>query len=284
MKRAVDIVVLSDVQLGSNLCKSKELLNYLESVEIGTLILNGDFICFAKLQETPLPKAHIQVIQKVLKIASEMTKVYYLSGDQDAKLKKQLNSPFNQFHFRDNLNLQLKGKSYWIFHGDVLDFSLLGPSFGRNIHQYNYRQLVKYNTIHKKISRLLGFTAFQKNTTKTANYIQQFEDKALRMASYHSCDYIICGHTRQAQMKTKEINGKKVTYLNAGDWQNHLTALEYKWNHWSIFEYESSDYQHLNTNSPSKIDSFNYEVNAFTPASTQIIEDFLRVNTLRIAR
>lgn len=278
MKRAVDIVVLSDVQLGSELCKSKELLNYLNSIEIGTLILNGDFICFAKLQQTPLPKAHLQVIQKVLEIASKKTKVYYLTGDQDAKLKKQLNFPFSPLHFRDNLHLQLKGKSYWIFHGDVLDFTLLGPSFGRNTHQYNYRQLVKYNTIHKKISRIMGFTAFQKNTTKTANYIQQFEDKALRMAAYHSCDYIICGHTRQAKMKTTEISGKKVTYLNAGDWQNHLTALEYKWNHWSIFEYDSSDYQYLNTNSPSKSDDFNYELNATPITSTQIIEDLLRVN------
>jgi UDP-2,3-diacylglucosamine pyrophosphatase LpxH len=284
MKREVDIVVLSDVQLGSDTCKGKELLNYLKSIKIGTLILNGDFISFAKLRKKQLPKIHLEIIQRVLKLASKGTKVYYITGDQDAALKKYTNFQSGNLHVRDNLQLQLKGKSYWLFHGDVLDFTLLGPAFGINAHQYTYRQLVKYNNIHRKISRLFGFTSFQRNTTKTSNYIQQFEDKVLQLASYHSCDYIICGHTRYPQMKTAEMNGKKVTYLNAGDWQSNLTALEYKWGRWSIFEYDPADYQDLYKEPHLKHDEFALDFDAKDYGSTQIIQDLLKIGKPGAAR
>ena len=44
MKRELDIVILSDIHLGTYGCHAKELLNYLKSIKVDTLILNGDFI------------------------------------------------------------------------------------------------------------------------------------------------------------------------------------------------------------------------------------------------
>ncbi|MGI8599255.1 MAG: hypothetical protein ACR2KB_08370 [Chitinophagaceae bacterium] len=44
IKRKVDIVVLSDVHLGTYGCHAKQLLHYLKSVNPGIIILNGDFI------------------------------------------------------------------------------------------------------------------------------------------------------------------------------------------------------------------------------------------------
>jgi UDP-2,3-diacylglucosamine pyrophosphatase LpxH len=42
MKRELDIVVLSDIHLGTYGCHAQELLNYLKSIQPRTLILNGD--------------------------------------------------------------------------------------------------------------------------------------------------------------------------------------------------------------------------------------------------
>ena len=43
-KRKIDILVLSDVHLGTYGCHAKELLQYLKSINPKTIILNGDII------------------------------------------------------------------------------------------------------------------------------------------------------------------------------------------------------------------------------------------------
>ena len=42
--------------------------------------------------------------------------------------------------------------------------------------------------------------------------------------------------------KIVEANNGSVTYLNSGDWVEHLTALEYCQSEWSIFEYNEKDF------------------------------------------
>jgi predicted phosphodiesterase len=44
VKRPLDIVVLSDIHLGTVGCHALELLQYLNSIEPKVLILNGDFV------------------------------------------------------------------------------------------------------------------------------------------------------------------------------------------------------------------------------------------------
>lgn len=43
-KRKIDVLVISDVHLGTFGCRAKELLNYLNTVNPQTLVLNGDII------------------------------------------------------------------------------------------------------------------------------------------------------------------------------------------------------------------------------------------------
>ena len=43
-KRTLDIVVLSDLHLGTYGCHAKEILNYLQSINPKKLILNGDIV------------------------------------------------------------------------------------------------------------------------------------------------------------------------------------------------------------------------------------------------
>ena len=43
-KRSVDVVVVSDLHLGTYACRAKEFLTYLKSISPRLLILNGDII------------------------------------------------------------------------------------------------------------------------------------------------------------------------------------------------------------------------------------------------
>ena len=40
---------------------------------------------------------------------------------------------------------------------------------------------------------------------------------------------------------------QKIIYLNSGDWVESLTALEYKWGRWSIYEYDEADYEFVHS-------------------------------------
>ena len=43
----------------------------------------------------------------------------------------------------------------------------------------------------------------------------------------------------------REVSNKdgSVTYLNSGDWIEHLTALEYCYNKWTIYQFDASQFE-----------------------------------------
>ncbi len=249
MKREVDIVILSDVHLGAPECRAKELLNYLKSIKIGTLILNGNFIDLHQFDQKHFPKQHLQVIQRVLKLASKGTKVYYITGNHDAGLRHYSNLYSGNIHLRDNLYLQLKGKSYWLFHGDVFDLSIRYAPIFNSLGRNRYSWMMKINRFYSSFRKMLNLKVYslsdylKKNAEDAAKIKKRFEEAAINLAAEQGYDYVVCGHIQQPQMRTIDVDGKKVTYLNSGDWIDHMTALEYKWGRWSIFEYDESDYE-----------------------------------------
>ena len=66
MARKVDIVVISDVHLGTYGCQAKELLHYLKSVQPKQLIINGDFIDIWQFKKSYFPKSHLKIIELLI--------------------------------------------------------------------------------------------------------------------------------------------------------------------------------------------------------------------------
>ncbi|MEI9959092.1 MAG: hypothetical protein WDM90_22890 [Ferruginibacter sp.] len=65
-RRKLDILVLSDVHLGTYGCHAKELLQYLKTVKPKTVILNGDIIDIWQFSKRYWPKAHMKVIKHLM--------------------------------------------------------------------------------------------------------------------------------------------------------------------------------------------------------------------------
>ena len=65
-KRPVDVVVLSDVHLGTYGCRAKELVSYLKSITPNILILNGDIIDGWQFTKRYFPVAHMMVIKEII--------------------------------------------------------------------------------------------------------------------------------------------------------------------------------------------------------------------------
>ena len=48
---------------------------------------------------------------------------------------------------------------------------------------------------------------------------------------------MICGHIHQPKKELFETKYGKCTYLNSGDWVENLSALEYSFKRWKIYNY-----------------------------------------------
>lgn len=248
MKRQMDIVVLSDLHLGSYNCHANQLFQYLNNIETKILVLNGDILDTRQLKKRFFPKKHMEVIHLLLQMAINGTKVYYITGNHDDSLRQFSNLSMGKISVRDKLILQLKGEQYWIFHGDVLDkqklISPLSYFFGKNA----YDLLLQFNRWSnawktKTGAEQISFSEkIKRRFQKAQYYIQSFEDKAMELAAGHKYDYVICGHIHEPVIKTKKIKGQNVTYMNAGDWVESLTALEYRHDYWNLYKYDEMDY------------------------------------------
>ncbi|MEM6699390.1 MAG: UDP-2,3-diacylglucosamine diphosphatase [Bacteroidota bacterium] len=252
-KRKLDLVVISDVHLGTYGCRAKELLDYLRSIETERLILNGDFIDIWQFKKKYFPKEHMQVLHKVLKMAENGTKVYYITGNHDDRLRRYADLTTGNLFLRNQLTIRLNRKKYWIFHGDVFDLSIQYSPFIAKLGGKGYDYLIVLNRLVNKLRIKLGKAEMSlaskiKDSVKQAlKFVDDFEEKAINLAAEKDYDYVICGHIHRPQMRATEKGGKQIIYLNSGDWIENLTALEYKWGQWSIYRYDQSDYATTNS-------------------------------------
>lgn len=246
-KRYVEIVVLSDAHLGTYGCHAKELLSYLRQLEIGTLILNGDFIDIWQFKKRYFPTEHLQVIHEVLRFSLSGTRVYYLTGNHDDRLRAFSDFSAGDFHLRDKLEIRIRGKRYWIFHGDIFDASVMYSPWLAKFGAFSYDWIILFNRFINKVRTRLGFShlsiagKIKSSVKKAVKYVSDFEQTALRKAIEQKYDYVICGHIHKPQIRTVETSSGSVTYLNSGDWVENLTALEYLDGTWSLFEYKSQN-------------------------------------------
>ncbi|MCB0761832.1 MAG: UDP-2,3-diacylglucosamine diphosphatase [Flavobacteriales bacterium] len=242
-KRKVDVLVISDVHLGTYGCRAKELLNYLSTVEPKVLILNGDIIDIWQFSKRYFPQSHMKVIKKITGMLSRGTTVHYITGNHDEMLRKFKGFSLGNFHILNKLVLDVNGQKAWIFHGDVFDITMKHSKWLARLGGVGYDMLIIINTLVNGISERMGrgrisFSKKIKNSVKRAiKHISDFEETAAEIAMENEFDYVLCGHIHQPQMRTVEKEGRSVQYLNSGDWVENMTALEYHDGQWSLYSY-----------------------------------------------
>lgn len=245
LKRKVEIAVISDVHLGTYGCHAKQLLTYLNSIEPKKLILNGDIIDIWQFSKRYFPKSHLRVIKKIIDMASEGTEVIYITGNHDEMLRKFSDTTIGKMSIVDKVVLKLDGKKAWIFHGDVFDISIQNAKWLAKLGGYGYDLLILLNRFVNWCLERMGKEKYSlskkiKNGVKGAiKYINNFESVASDLAIENGYDYVICGHIHQPKMEIKQNRHGQTMYLNSGDWVENLTALEYQFKRWKIYNYNS---------------------------------------------
>lgn len=272
--RKLDIVVISDVHLGTYGCHAKELLHYLKSIKPKTIILNGDFVDIWQFSKRYWPRSHMKVVKQITKMISKGVKVYYITGNHDELLRKFEGFRLGSFEIVNKLLLQLEGdEKAWIFHGDVFDITMKHSKWLAKLGAVGYDLLILLNRFVNYISEKilnkgkLSLSKKIKNSVKKAvSYINDFEQTAAEIGIHNKYSYVICGHIHHPQIRTVETAKGSIVYLNSGDWIENLTALEYCKGEWKIYQYKPEEFEHEEVNEeedPSTTELFDNMVKEF---------------------
>ncbi|WP_396187911.1 UDP-2,3-diacylglucosamine diphosphatase [Flavobacterium sp.] len=249
MARKVDIVVISDVHLGTYGCQAKELLHYLKSVQPKQLIINGDFIDIWQFKKSYFPKSHLKIIKKIIDFSNKGTEVTYIIGNHDEFLRRFSNTSFGNIALVNKKFLELGNKKAWFFHGDVFDASVQHSKWIAKLGGWGYDLLIRLNVLSNWILVQLGKEKYsfskkiKNNVKKAVRFIGDFEKTASELAIENNFDYVICGHIHQPQIREIETKNGRCTYLNSGDWIENLTALEYHNSEWTLFTYDKKMFE-----------------------------------------
>lgn len=242
-KREVDIVVLSDVHLGTYGCHAKELLQYLKSIKPKALVLNGDIIDIWQFNKRYWPATHMMVLKHLIGLIAKEIPVYYIPGNHDETLRRFKDFQLGSLKITNKLSLKIGGENVWIFHGDVFDVVMRHSKWLARLGAIGYDSLILINQFVNFISLKLGrgkvsLSRKIKNSVKSAvKFINQFENTVCDIAAENGYNYVICGHIHHPEIRTMHTEKGAVIYMNSGDWIENLTALEYNDSRWSVYRY-----------------------------------------------
>ncbi|MEX2597095.1 MAG: UDP-2,3-diacylglucosamine diphosphatase [Salibacteraceae bacterium] len=243
-KRKVELVVLSDIHLGTYGCHAKELLQYIKSIDPQTVVLNGDIIDIWQFNKRYWPKSHMRVIKHFMGWVAAGKKVYYITGNHDEMLRKFVGFKMGSLEVVNKVVLPVNNRKAWFFHGDVFDVTMQHSKWLAHLGAVGYDTLIILNRLVNWGSEKMGKGKISlskriKNGVKSAvNFINNFEQTAAGIAIDNGYDYVVCGHIHQPIMKNISNTKGSTCYLNSGDWVENLTALEFEKGAWTVYAYE----------------------------------------------
>ena len=278
MKRNLDILVISDLHLGTYGSEADEVLAYLDSIEADKIVINGDFVDIMLFNKRFWPSSHMKVVKYFLDLISKGKEIYYVTGNHDELMRKFLNFKIQNFKIVNQIVLDTPEGKVWMFHGDVFDFSIQ-TGWLTKLAGFLYDYMIMFNSwINKKIMRPLGrkrlnFSKTIKANVKTAvQYFANFEIKAAEIAQKNGYKYVVCGHIHTPKIESFDINGEEIIYMNSGDWLESLSSLEYVDNKWSIYMHKRTEQEYKGDND-SRIEMTNKELYKDLIAEFKILQD-----------
>lgn len=256
-KRKIEILVLSDVHLGTYGCHARELLRYLKSINPKTIVLNGDIIDIWQFSKRYWPKSHMKVVKQLMHWISKGKKTYYITGNHDEMLRRFAGLKMGSFTIVNKLLLELSdNRKAWIFHGDVFDVTMQHSKWLTKLGAVGYDSLILLNRfvnfISEKVFRKgkLSLSKRIKNSVKSAvKFINNFEQTSADIGISNKYDFVVCGHIHQPEIREITNAEGSIIYLNSGDWIENLSALEYNDGNWTIYRYNEESLEGAMVNS-----------------------------------
>ena len=218
-------IIMSDLHLGARQSQTDKIIKFLENNESDKLILNGDIIDGWALKGSgKWTKDCTKVFRKFMKMSEKDTKVIYIRGNHDDFLKDFIPFKLNNIRIvRKYVHTGVDGRTYFCFHGDVLDFVIMEARWLAVIGGWSYDFIIRLNTIYNYIRKKLNLPYHSlANTIKQSvkgaiNFVSDFEENAKGLTKQKGYDVAVCGHIHHPKLEND--------YMNSGDFCENSTCL-----------------------------------------------------------
>jgi UDP-2,3-diacylglucosamine pyrophosphatase LpxH len=228
-------IIMSDLHLGARQSQTDKIIKFLDENESDKLILNGDIIDgWALKGNGKWTKDCTKIFRRFMKMSEKDTKVIYIRGNHDDFLKDFIPFTLNNINIvRKYVHEGMDGRTYFCFHGDVLDFVIMEVRWLAIIGGWSYDFIIRLNTFYNYIRKKLNLPYHSlANTIKQSvkgaiNFVSDFEENAKGLTKEKGYDVAVCGHIHHPKLEND--------YMNSGDFCENSTCLVEDYNgEWKI--------------------------------------------------
>jgi len=214
-----EYIVISDLHLGSDVCRADNILEFLYYLETENLILNGDI--FDNMDFRRLNKSHWHILKKLRQI-SKNTNLIWISGNHDFECEPIAHLIGAEWKL-DYLIQQDQRKIY-LTHGDRFDKIISKRPLLTRLADNVYRIVQLYDRF---LHNDYYFSRWLKQNSKTLiKSTKNTIKSAIIYCSKNKYSAIILGHLHKAEHLTLLDTG--LEYINSGCWTEkecHYVAI-----------------------------------------------------------
>lgn len=204
--------IISDLHIGSNVCRADEILNFLDNLETKKLVLNGDV--FDNLDFRRIKNNHWKILKKIRKIADEI-EVIWIKGNHDTE-KAEVIAHLLGVDFLDDYIFISGSKTILITHGDRWDIFIKQRPIVSKVADYIYRIIQRFD---KRYNKDYYYSNLVKSKSKQIIRCGMVVENAINHCRNNNIDTVICGHTHMAcSHKHLTKDEKMIEYWNSGSW------------------------------------------------------------------
>jgi UDP-2,3-diacylglucosamine pyrophosphatase LpxH len=222
---------ISDVHLGTPLCKAEALYDFLISHETESLYLVGDIVDGWNVGPGwRWSLAQTAVVEEIARWHRSGVRVVFLPGNHDEANIDMAQTLFGSVAVRYQLlHKTAEGRRMLVIHGHQFDGTLNPNRWFSRMGSNAYGRAMQLNHWTEQRLRVSGeaggrsvITFVTDRVRRAFEYLTDFRESAVSEgARRYRADGVICGHIHRAEQR---LIGS-VMYVNDGDWVRSCTAL-----------------------------------------------------------
>jgi len=237
------VYFISDLHLGleskeKEKLKEEKLIRFLNFIkeDAEELFILGDLFDYWFEYRRVIQKGYFKTFTALKNLTDAGIKVHYLIGNHDFMHRNFFSDELNVKVYEDPIEVELKGKKFFLGHGDGLVKNDLGYKILKKILRNKFLQKV-FSLIHPDLGIAIASSSSKKSRDYTAEKNYGEIDGLFETAQNkidEGFDFVIFGHSHNRADKTYK-NGR---YINLGTWLSKPCYLKYKDDQLNIIDWE----------------------------------------------
>lgn len=225
------IYFASDLHLGvpnreKSLVREKLFVQWLDEIknDAEAIYLVGDIFDFWFEYKKAVPKGYVRLLGKLAEISDLGIPIHIFTGNHDMWLFDYLEDEINAHIYREPIEISMKGKRFFISHGDGLGpgdngYKLIKKIFKNKLCQWLFERI--HPNLGISIAQYWSKKSRIANGEKDESYygekewLTQFCKEKMKTIEV---DYFIFGHRH---LPLEVDLGNNTIYINLGEWVNY---------------------------------------------------------------